>query len=244
MHVHVVNSGNRHLYLDEIEQMHRHRHHLFVDMMGWKALESPDGLDIDEFDTPNATYLLAIDEGGVVRGSCRLLPSWRPHMLRNLFPDFVEGEAPSGPGIWEWTRHAPGDKEFGKEINHQVRFLLNIGAHEFAASRGIETFTGIIDCQFVPRMIDFGWKVEPLGLPVNYGEGVGYAFKMNVDPANGERLRQRLGRTGTVLVEMPCGMVADESRLARRVIELAMTAPVGKLNRAEEVLRQLATVDE
>ena len=243
MHVHVVNSANRRQYLDEIEQMHRHRHRVFVGMMGWKALESPDGLDIDEFDTPHATYLVAIDDG-VVRGSLRLIPSWRPHMLKNLFPDYVEGEAPSGPGVWEWTRHAPGDPKFSREINHQVRFLLNIAVYEFAASRGIEAFIGIADCQIVPRMIDLGWKVDPIGLPVNYGEGVGYAFKMHVDPVNNDRLRARLGRDNSVLVEMPRGLVAEEGRMARRAIELAMNVPPRNIGRAEEVLRELATVDE
>ena len=238
MHVHVVNSGNRHQYLDEIEQMHRHRHRVFVETMGWRALESPDGLDIDQFDTPYATYLVAIDDGAV-RGSLRLIPSWRPHMLKNLFRDYIEGEAPSGPGVWEWTRHAPGDKAFEKDINHQARFLLNIAAHEFAASRGIETFIGIADCQIVPRMMDLGWRVEPIGMPVNYGEGVCYAFKMNVEPANNDRLRARLGRTGTVLVEMPRGLVAEEGAMARRTIELAMSLPPASLNKAEEALRGL-----
>lgn len=243
MHVHVVHSGNRRQYLDEIEQMHRHRHRVFVGMMGWKALESPDGLDIDEFDTPNATYLIAIDNG-VVRGSLRLIPSWRPHMLKNLFPDYIEREAPTGPSVWEWTRHAPGDKDFPRDINHQVRFLLNIAVYEFAASRGIETFIGIADCQIVPRMVDLGWKVEPIGLPVNYGEGVAYAFSMQVDHANHDRLRARLERHNSVLVEMPSGLVAEQGRMARLAIELAMDLPPAKINRAEAALRELATVEE
>ncbi len=243
MHVHLINSANRRQYLDEIEQMHRHRHRVFVELMGWKALESPDKLDIDQFDTPSATYLVAIDDG-VVRGSCRLIPSWRPHMLKNLFAHYVEGESPSGPAIWEWTRHAPGDPAFSRDINHQVRFLLNIAVYEFAASRGIESFIGIADCHIVPRMIDLGWKVDPIGLPVNYGEGVGYAFKMDVNPENGEKLRARLGRYNTVLCEMPGGLVAEGGRLARRTIELAMNLPLTKINRAEAALKELAQVDE
>jgi N-acyl-L-homoserine lactone synthetase len=243
MHVHVINSENRRQYLDEIEQMHLHRHRIFAEVMGWKALESPDKLDIDQFDTPYATYLVAID-GGNVCGSLRLIPSWRPHALKNLFSDYVEDEAPSGPGVWEWTRHAPGDPKFSREINHQVRFLLNIAVHEFAGSRGIETFIGIADCKIVPRMIDLGWKVEPIGLPVNYDEGTAYAFKMNVDPANSDRLRARLGRQNAVLCEMPRGLVAEEGRMARRAIEIAMNLPSAKIDRAEKALRDLATVVE
>lgn len=243
MHVHVINSANRRQYLDEIEQMHRHRHRVFVELMGWKALESPDKLDIDQFDTPNATYLVAIDDG-IVRGSMRLIPSWRPHMLKNLFPNYVEGDAPVGPGVWEWTRHAPGDPDFPRDINHQVRFLLNIAAYEFAASRGVETYIGIADCHIVPRMIDLGWKVDPIGLPVNYGEGVGYAFRMDVLPETVEKLRTRLGRHNAVLCEMPGGLIAEEGRMARRAIELAMNLPSAKINRAEAVLKELAQVEE
>ena len=137
-----------------------------------------------------------------------------------------------------------GDPKFAREINHQVRFLLNIAVYEFSASRGIEAFIGIADCQIVPRMIDLGWKVDPIGLPVNYGEGVGYAFKMDVDPINCEKLRARIERNNIVLCEMPRGLVAESGRLARRAIEIAMDLPPAKVNRAEEVLRELATVDE
>jgi hypothetical protein len=92
-------------------------------------------------------------------------------------------------------------------------------------------------------MIDLGWKVDPIGLPVNYGEGVGYAFKMHVDQINNERLRARISRSGAVLVEMPRGLVAEEGRMARRAMELAMTLPATNINRAEELLRELATVN-
>ena len=135
MQVHIVNSGNRHQYLDEIE-MHRDRYRVFVDLMGWRALASPDRLDIDEFDNANATYLVAIDTSGVVRGSCRLMPSWRPNMLKSLFPEYVDGDVPTGPGIWEWTRHDPGDPDWPREITHPTRIALHIAIHEFAASRG------------------------------------------------------------------------------------------------------------
>jgi hypothetical protein len=79
---------------------------------------------------------------------------------------------------------------------------------------------------------------------VNYGEGVGYAFRMQVDHANNDRLRGRLGRQNSVLVEMPRGLVAEEGRMARRAVELAMDLPPRKIGRAEQVLRELATVDE
>ncbi len=239
MRVHIVTTANRHQYLDEIEAMHRLRYRLFVDLMGWKALESADRLDIDEFDNANATYLILIDDEGVVRGSARFTPTWRPNMLKNLFPEYVDGEPPVGPGIWEWTRHCPGDPQWSKELNVQIRTILHIAVHEFAASRLIEKYTGIVDTRIVSRMVDLGWRVDPIGLPTNYGEGTAFAFMAPVSAANAEQLRKRIGRMDTILVEMPRGLTAE----SRKTVELAMKMPNHSLERAEKALRQVADSD-
>jgi acyl-homoserine lactone synthase len=238
MKVHVVTSSNRSQYLDEIEEMHRHRYRLFVDLMGWRALESPDRLDIDEFDNASATYLIAINAAGVVCGSARLMPTWRPHMLKTLFPEYVQGEVPVGPGIWEWTRHAPGDPSFPKEDNVAARATLHVGIMEFALSRGIDVLTGIVETRVLPKMLDMGWNCEPLGLPVDYGEGVAVAFRARIDAANIDRIRTRIGRSDAVLVEMPRGLAAD-GRLGRRAVELAMRLAPASLPVAEAQLAQL-----
>lgn len=236
MHVHLVNSLNRHQYLDEIEQMHRHRHRVFVESLGWRALESPDKLDIDEFDNSNAHYLIAVDHHGV-RGSARLMPSWRPNMLNTLFPEFARGNPPIGPGIWEWTRHAPGAAEFSREVNNEVRHLISIAALEFAASRGIDTYTGIVDTRFVGRVTEMGWWVEPLGEPINYGEGMAFGFRMSVETDHLTRLRESLGRRAPALLEMPQGIDVATSRLARRSMEIAASDSTLSLEKAEEALR-------
>lgn len=238
MKVHVVTASNRRQYLDEIEEMHRHRYRLFVDLMGWRALESADRLDIDEFDNPNATYLIAISANGIVCGSARLMPTWRPHMLKNLFPEYVQGDVPVGPGIWEWTRHAPGDPAFSKEENIAARAALHIGIMEFAVSRGVDFLTGIVETRVLPKMLDMGWDCAPLGMPVEYGEGVAVAFKARVDPANIDRVRTKTKRFDPVLVEMPRGL-QTEGGLGRRAVELAMRLPPSTLPAAEARLTEL-----
>jgi N-acyl-L-homoserine lactone synthetase len=238
MKVHVVTASNRSQYLDEIEEMHRHRYRLFVDLMGWRALESADRLDIDEFDNPNATYLIALNSAGAVCGSARLMPTWRPHMLKTLFPEYVHGEVPVGPGIWEWTRHAPGDPLFSKEDNRAARAALHVGIMEFAISRGIDALTGIVETRVLPKMLDMGWKCEPLGLPVEYGEGVAVAFKARIDAINIDRIRERMRRYDPVLIEMPRGLSVD-GRLGRRAVELAMGLPPHSLPIAEARLAEL-----
>lgn len=224
MHVHVITQANRALYLAEIEAMHRHRHEIFAKYYGWRALESADELDIDEFDTPNTTYFVILDDDGVLRGCDRVIPSWRPHMLTHLFPEYAQKKIPTGPSIWEWSRHAPGHPRWGDRLNRQARLVSSIALLEFAASRGIEGYTGILEARALPMAMRVGWKPEPLGAPVNYGEGEGVACLCPVDLALLPRLRRLAGRNDPVLIEMPA------YARARRPVELALKldAPLGR----------------
>jgi acyl-homoserine lactone synthase len=216
MHVHVVTAANRGLYIAELEAMHRHRHQLFAEHMGWSALQSGDGLDIDEFDTKTTVYFLVLDEAGRLRGSDRLNPSWRPHMLTHLFPEYAQEEIPAGPTIWEWSRHAPGHPEWPESLNRRVRLLSSIALLEFAASRGIEAYTGILETRQLPVARKVGWNPQPLGEPVDYGEGEGLACLCPVDLSLLARLRRIAGRNDAVLLEIPAHVQA------RRPVEMAL----------------------
>jgi acyl-homoserine lactone synthase len=227
MRVHVVHTNNRNLYLDEIEAMHRHRYEVFAEERGWRALESPDRLDIDEFDNDDATYLIAIDQTCVV-GSGRFIPSWRPNMLRTLFPEYCASEVPSGPGVWEWTRHATPGRRHTKDFNIAVQVALNLAALEFAASRGIESFIGILEATLLPYTADLGWDSIPIGAPRAYGEGVAVAIQSAVRSGHLQRLRKRAGVADAVLIEVP-GFSGARGELARRWLELASSLPEGDL---------------
>jgi acyl-homoserine lactone synthase len=83
--IHVVTSANRHLYEPELLMHFRLRHEVYVVERNWKELERADGLERDQFDNQDATYILAIDTGEVVGGS-RLIPTTHPHLLSEVFP--------------------------------------------------------------------------------------------------------------------------------------------------------------
>ena len=82
--VHAVHQGNRHLYEDAVEQHFRIRHDIYVGERRWMVLARPDGREVDQFDTDEAVYLLAMEEDRVVGGSC-LVPT-EPHLLNDVFP--------------------------------------------------------------------------------------------------------------------------------------------------------------
>lgn len=235
MHVHIVTAANRALYVRELEAMHRHRHEVFADYMGWTALKSPDGLDLDEFDTPHTVYFLVLDDNGVLRGSDRVNPSWRPHMLANLFPEFATQPIPKGPGVWEWSRHAPGHPRWSESLNRRIRILSSIALLEFALSRGVEGFTGILESRAIPMAVKVGWKPRPLGLPVNYGEGEGVACYCPADTSLLPRLRRIAQRDDAIVVELPAGLKA------RRPVELALRLSASHADAAAEVIAPMLT---
>ncbi len=227
MHAHVITAANRALYAAELEAMHRHRHEIFAKYYDWRALESPDGLDIDEFDTPHTVYFVILDEDGVLRGCDRVIPSWRPHMLTHLFPEYAQENIPTGPAIWEWSRHAPGHPDWSDGINRAARLASSIALLEFAASRGIEAYTGILEARALPMAARVGWNPKPLGSPVKYGEGESVACLCPADLTLLPRLRRLGGRNDPVLIEMPA------QAQARRSVEMALQLPAQLAREAE-----------
>jgi N-acyl-L-homoserine lactone synthetase len=236
MRVHLVHAGNRSLYLDEIEAMHRHRYEVFVEERGWRALESPDRLDIDEFDTGDASYLIAIDRHGAVMGSARLIPSWRPNMLKTLFPEYCAGKVPEGPGIWEWTRHTTPGRRHCKEFNIGVQLLMNLAILEFAQTRAVTSFIGILEAALLPYTMELGWNSLPLGAPRDYGEGVAVAIESAVRPGHLQELRTAASIGDGVLIEAP-GFRGERGQLARHWLDLAAGLPEVDLPGARDAFR-------
>lgn len=55
----------------------RYRHRVFVERLGWR-LHTTGQLELDEFDRRDTCYIAAIDAGGAVIGTARLLPTRPP----------------------------------------------------------------------------------------------------------------------------------------------------------------------
>lgn len=181
------------------DAMFRHRHRIFVDLLGWRALARPDGRDIDAFDDGRAHYIIVIDEAGAYRASARLLPTDGPHMLSETFAGFVDGPLPRGPDIFEWTRHAPGDPDWPAAVNEAARLALHIGILEFALKTGITAFTAILEAGLARRARGYGWDCAPLGRPKAYAEGEAIAVLNPVRAAHLAALRQRAAVTAPIL---------------------------------------------
>jgi len=199
--IHIVTPENEHLYRDEMDQVFRLRHKVFVDEMGWMALAKPDGREIDQFDTKHAVNMLYIENGEVL-GYQRLLPSTRPHLLSEILPELCEVERPVGAHIWEISRHcvAPGRRAGGRYAN-VVANALATALVEWGTECGISQYIIEIDPMGILPLIQLHFRLVPLGLPKNIGGKDTIALTLSYDHRTLQRLREMRGTRRRTLVE-------------------------------------------
>lgn len=92
-----------------LESVERYRYKVFVEMLGWQ-LDTPPGLERDQFDHSGTLYLAARDAQQNVIGTARLLPTTQSYLLGDVFPQLMGGvQPPKDPLVWELSRFAAVD---------------------------------------------------------------------------------------------------------------------------------------
>ncbi len=112
---------------ESLIEMHRVRKFIFKDRMKWDVDISGEGLEIDDYDLPETVYILARDEKKRVSGVWRMLPSTSPSMIRDIWPEFLEGfDMPRKPCVWEVSRF--GVYSYSNDTRSTVKSNRNITA--------------------------------------------------------------------------------------------------------------------
>lgn len=166
MRIHVVDESNRGYYSRELDEHHRLRHDIYIGERGWRALRSVDGREYDQFDLPDAVYLLAISDDGAVAGGTRLLQSTGPTLLSEVFPYLADVRPfERGPDVMEWTRFfvAPRFRETGRLC--RAGGLISAAIIEYCLQNGIRKLNAVGETFWMPRISALGWRPRPLGLP-------------------------------------------------------------------------------
>ncbi len=82
------------------------RYRVFYQKLDWEVPINGEQ-ERDHFDDLNPAYIVSYDPRGRVSGALRLLPTTGPYMLKDVFPQLLEGEeAPQEKNIWEVSRFA------------------------------------------------------------------------------------------------------------------------------------------
>lgn len=187
-------------FSQELDDMHRLRHRVFKQRLEWDVT-SHDEMERDEYDGFNPTYLLARGNDGAITGCIRLLPTQGPNMLRDTFPQLLDGkEAPEGERTWECSR-------FALDINHgnhgraisKSTAMLFAGMLEFGLSRGLTDIVVVTDLRIERILKRSGWTMERLGTPQTVGNTTAIAGRLRINWEILTRVRKTGGLTGPVL---------------------------------------------
>lgn len=161
-----------------LEGMFRLRYKVFHEILGWDV-EVHEGQERDRFDDLETYYAILHDpEQKLALGCWRLLPTTEPYMLRDVFPQILQGEAaPCSPHVWEVSHFATtpsnwkagrDQASFGAEAMRMVQAVLELG-HQ----RGIHSFVTATSVQLeskasralVLRRFGNGLPVDIGGVP-------------------------------------------------------------------------------
>jgi N-acyl-L-homoserine lactone synthetase len=195
----LVLPESRFSFAGPLMQMHRDRRRVFVDRLGWSLPIRGSWLEVDEYDSDHAVYLLARAEDGSHQGSLRVLPSTGPHMLRDLFPMLCAGPVPAGEHIWEISRLVTNPAGASGTSILRVHRLLALALLEFAELNAIEAFSLVIEAERLPALLSIGWTVIPLGVPVAFDGQLLQALRIEIGANSLVMMRVRLGVSQSVL---------------------------------------------
>ncbi len=198
----VLHGKEKEARRDLMDAIFRLRYEHFVVRRKW-SLPSRDGCDIDQYDTIDAAYLIALDEiGGHIQGYARLNPTPQSSLLADLFPHLIEtGEAPRGPTLYEGTRFALCSDLRRQDIAKHVRSEICVAAAEWVLAQGGRQIQTVVDFSAFQTFVAMTMHTRPLGLPHDYGGGPRVqgggrciAFRWDLTPALLDDLRAHAGR--------------------------------------------------
>lgn len=157
------------------------RKRVFVDLLGWDLPVLADRFEIDQFDDQHARYLILADTDQNHLASARLLPTTRPHILGDLFPELRDAPAPTGPDTWEITRFCL-DRRLRAPERRRWRDALVTALARYALEHGITTYVGVAEQGWLDQVLAFGWHAELLGNPRTIDRMTLGALRIEITP--------------------------------------------------------------
>lgn len=164
-------SGTAGSLMGAYQQVASYRHKVFVENLGWD-LHSPGGLEQDQFDRPDTVYVAARDDVGEICGCARLLPTTRPYLLSEVFPQLLNGAAlPNSPDVWELSRFATVDFNSPdlsplRQMSSEIAIDLLHAAIDCAAKQGAKRLITVSPLGIERLLRNAGFKAHRAGPPM------------------------------------------------------------------------------
>jgi acyl homoserine lactone synthase len=169
----------RHSSREKWMQCFENRAETFSDRLGWEVVVK-DGRERDAFDDASPLYLVSVDpDTEEYWGSLRLLPTTGPNMLRDVFPQLLDGGYIESATIWESSRICaaalPGQPERNRSGVNYVLCELILGIGEVAVAAGLTQIVSVFDARIFRVLKAAGCNPEIIGTPRRIGGVMSYA---------------------------------------------------------------------
>ncbi len=187
----VLTWETAHLFGDAWISQHRLRYNIFVERQGWD-IPSYNEMEYDRFDTPAAVYLLARDKSGLAGGITRLIPTTRPYMIKELWPELMPGTLPCSQLIWEGSRFGV-NHALPKADRARISAEMVLGCLEYGISNNISQFIVLMPSFVISNVIGAGCDYEWLCPPRKMGRYKIAIASIKVNQGVLIKARQRFG---------------------------------------------------
>jgi N-acyl-L-homoserine lactone synthetase len=187
----------------EIDAMFRNRAETFAERLGWEVIVTA-GRERDVFDDSSPLYLISVDPiTEEYWGSLRLLPTTGPNMLRDVFPQLLDGDYIESATIWECSRicavASPRQPERnGSGVNYVLNELI-LGIGEVAVAAGLTQVAAVFDARMLRVLKAAGCNPEIIGMPQRIGDVMCYAALFDTGEGPLEAFRTATGIDCSVL---------------------------------------------
>jgi acyl homoserine lactone synthase len=169
-----------------LDSMYRLRSEAFAERLGW-AVNSVGGREIDSFDDLHPTYMIVRDTLQPRRalGCWRLLPTTGPYMLRDIFPELLDGAvAPQDRRIWEISRYAvmPAARATRAGFGFgDISVAMWRRLYTFSREADIDSYVAVTTVAVERLVARLGLTIERFGPPRQIGNALSVAFRLPMD---------------------------------------------------------------
>nr|BBE36901.1 N-acylhomoserine lactone synthase ExpI [Pectobacterium carotovorum subsp. carotovorum] len=181
------------------EELFTLRKETFKDRLNW-AVQCTDGMEFDQYDNNNTTYLFGIKDNTVIC-SLRFIETKYPNMITGtFFPYFKEINIPEGNYL-ESSRFFV-DKSRAKDIlgnEYPISSMLFLSMINYSKDKGYDGIYTIVSHPMLTILRRSGWGIRVVEQGLSEKEERVYLVFLPVDDENQEALARRINRSGTFM---------------------------------------------
>ncbi|WP_225086247.1 acyl-homoserine-lactone synthase CarI [Pectobacterium colocasium] len=181
------------------EELFTLRKETFKDRLNW-AVQCTDGMEFDQYDNNNTTYLFGIKDNTVIC-SLRFIETKYPNMITGtFFPYFKEINIPEGNYL-ESSRFFV-DKSRAKDIlgnEYPISSMLFLSMINYSRDKGYDGIYTIVSHPMLTILKRSGWGISVVEQGLSEKQERVYLVFLPVDDENQEALARRINRSGTFM---------------------------------------------